>query len=78
MFKAAIAAQGPKLVKQVMGVFGYGITAGPDKKKWTFHTDLKNGEGKVGQGRVKKVRCPRLLHKGCSKRFLGILSALLA
>eukprot|EP01044_Picomonas_judraskeda_P004667 COSAG03_NODE_416_length_8086_cov_5.782772_5_plen_87_part_00 len=55
MFKAAIAAQGPKLVEKVKGVIVYVITAGPNNKKWTFYTDLKNGEGKVGQGRVKKV-----------------------
>lgn len=56
MFKAAIAAQGPKLVEKVKGVIVYVITAGPKNKKWTFYTDLKNGEGKVGEGRVKKVR----------------------
>ena len=55
MFKAAIAAQGPKLVEKVKGIIVYVITAGPNKKKWTFYTDLKNGEGKVGEGRVKKV-----------------------
>ena len=51
-----VTAQGPKLVGMVKGVIVYVITAGPDKKKWTFYTDLKNGEGKVGEGRVKKVR----------------------
>lgn len=56
MFKAAIAAQGPKLVRTVKGVIVYVITGGPNKKKWTFYTDLKNGDGKVGEGRVKKVR----------------------
>ena len=56
MFKAAIAAQGPKLVEKVKGVIVYVITGGPNKKRWTFYTDLKNGEGKVGEGRVKKVR----------------------
>lgn len=58
MFKAAIAAQGPKLVEKVKGVIVYVITAGPNNKRWTFYTDLKNGEGKVGEGRVKKVRGP--------------------
>ena len=62
MFKAAIAAEGPKLVEKVKGVIVYVITGGPNKKRWTFYTDLKNGEGKVGQGRVKKVRVPDVAH----------------
>jgi len=59
MFQAAVAAQGPKLVKQVKGVIVYVVTGGPKKKKWTFYTDLKNGDGSVGEGKVKKVRAAR-------------------
>ena len=55
MFEAAIAAQGPKLVKQVKGVIQYVITGGPGKKKWTWHTDLKNGSGSCVDGKAKKV-----------------------
>jgi hypothetical protein len=53
---AAIEAQGPKLVKQMKGVVQYVITGGPGKKKWTWHTDLKNGDGTCVDAKAKKVR----------------------
>eukprot|EP01047_Picozoa_sp_COSAG01_P062557 COSAG01_NODE_7973_length_2968_cov_8.650052_2_plen_151_part_00 len=59
MMEAAITAQGPKLVKQVKGVIQYVITGGPNKKKWTWHTDLKNGDGAISEGKAKKVRQPQ-------------------
>ena len=55
MMSAAIDAQGPKLVKTVKGVIQYVVTGGPGKKKWTWHTDLKNGDGACKDSKAKKA-----------------------
>ena len=50
--KEAIAKDGKALVKKVKGVYQFIIKGGSN---WVV--DLKNGDGKVEQGKVKKANC---------------------